>query len=208
MGYRCDLQTWCSSHQCQHRLQAQLTHTHGATPHAHTRSCRIPTHQNWAGFISQVPDTEALQTHSLQSSGQPSEQWFFSTSTTSNIPWPYTTQRPTLITEARKERFLPFRSLPVTPHFPAHLGNGNSTGHCQVGSSGGKLTLGLFLMSSLCIRLRYIYLGACEFVCQCLLTSRIKIHSTVRQIHGNTDRIQFLRQTTQRLRNEKCTHAL
>lgn len=117
---------------------ADLTPSCGAAPTSPSTACKhsshtrsdsirshtillIPTHQNWVGLISQVPDTEARQTHSLQSSGQPFEQRFFSTSTiiTSNIPWPYSTQRPTLIREARKERFLPFHSspsLPVTPH--------------------------------------------------------------------------------------------
>lgn len=166
VGYRCHLQTWCSSHQSQHSLQTQLTHTEPL----HTLTHDPAVSQHIRTGLDSFPRclTLKLCRHSLQSSGQPFEQWFSSTSTTSNIPWPYTTQRPTLIREPRKERFLPFHSspsLPVTPNFPAHLGNGNCTGHCQVGSSGGKLTLGLFLMSSLCIHLRYIYLSASEFTC-------------------------------------------
>lgn len=165
VGYRGDLQPWCSSHQPQHRLQTQLTHTEPLYTLTHDPAGS----QHIGTGLDSLPRrlTPKLCRH-IPCQAQPSEQWFFSISTTSNIRWPYTTQRPTLIREDKKERFLPFRSspsLPVTPHFPAHLGNGSSTGHCQVGSSGGKLTLGLFLTSSLCIRLRSIYLSACEFVC-------------------------------------------
>lgn len=127
-GYRCASR--CGAAPAQ---PASTAHTPRAAPHAHAGACSIPEHQNWAGIISQAPDPGVLHTQSLQGSGQPSELGFFSisTSTTSNIPWPYTTQRPTLIREARKERFLPLSSnpsLPVTAHFPAHLGNGNGSG--------------------------------------------------------------------------------
>lgn len=99
--------------------------------------------------------------------------------------------------------------LPSQPFPPGNIQLPYIWGGRQHPSSHEKLTLVPFLM---CPRVQEPYLhcicaSACELMCQCLLAYGIK-NSTVRQIHVNTGRIRFIRQTTQRLRNGKCTHAL
>lgn len=49
-GYRCDPQMWCSSHQCQHSLQAQLTHTEPLRTLTHDPAASQHTSTGWDSF--------------------------------------------------------------------------------------------------------------------------------------------------------------
>lgn len=124
-----------------HRKQSSPTR--GAIPRAHTVFLYLNAPElvwlNLSG-AGTLKICRCVLCKALQAKvGSPFERWLFSISIiTSNILWRDMKQRPTRITDARKERFLPSRcspSLPVTPSSCTFRKGGNTTGRCQVGSS-------------------------------------------------------------------------